>query len=71
LEAGKDKSPIEAVEIGEDSGDAGCLLAVKAGGFVDSGGATNQGGEDGAAEVGVFDYAGEGKRDVSGDLGTN
>ena len=59
LEAGEDESPVEAVEVGEDAGDAGCLLAVEAGGFVGGGGAADQGGEDRVAEVGVFDYAGE------------
>jgi hypothetical protein len=35
------------------------LLAVEAGGFVGGGGVADQGGEDGVAEVGVFDDAGE------------
>jgi hypothetical protein len=58
LEAREDESPVEAVEVGENAGDAGCLLTVETGGFVGGGGAANQGGEDGAAEVGVFDYTG-------------
>jgi hypothetical protein len=59
LEAGKDESSVEAVEVGEDAGDAGHLLAVEARGFVGGGGAADQGGEDGVAEVGVFDDSGE------------
>ena len=52
-------SPVKAIEVGEDAGDAGRLVAVEAGGFVGGGGAADQGGEDGVAEVGVFDDAGE------------
>jgi len=52
-------SPVKAIEVGEDAGDAGRLVAVEAGGFVGGGGAADQGGEDGMAEVGVFDDAGE------------
>jgi hypothetical protein len=59
LEPGEDESPVEAVEVGEDAGDAGRLLAVEADGLVGGGGAADQGGEDGVAEVGVFDDAGE------------
>jgi hypothetical protein len=63
LEAGEDESPVEAVEVGEDAGDT-------AGGFVGGGGVADQGGEDGVAEVGVFDDAGEEKGCVRG-LGAN